>query len=121
MIRASQKLVANVKRADKTEGNLDVRGHRHIRRQPVSITGYLRINGSKPLNPEITQNARSVRGSNVIQIKIREFLRARDNTRIILGQKPNIDTPVTRCYAPPSQAGALSNFPAIGKLQTTSQ
>ncbi|KAI5324742.1 hypothetical protein L3X38_033815 [Prunus dulcis] len=32
----------NVKHADKTEGNLDVRGHRHIRRQPVSITGYLR-------------------------------------------------------------------------------
>ncbi|BBG96969.1 hypothetical protein Prudu_005943, partial [Prunus dulcis] len=29
---------ADVKCADKTEGNLDVRGHRHIRRQPVSIT-----------------------------------------------------------------------------------
>ncbi|BBG92687.1 hypothetical protein Prudu_000501 [Prunus dulcis] len=38
---------ADVKRADKTEGKLDVRGHRHIRRQhipkaTVSITGYLR-------------------------------------------------------------------------------
>ncbi|KAI5351431.1 hypothetical protein L3X38_004322 [Prunus dulcis] len=33
---------ANVKRADKTEGNLDVGGHRHIRRQLVSTTGYLR-------------------------------------------------------------------------------
>ncbi|BBG98447.1 hypothetical protein Prudu_007854 [Prunus dulcis] len=33
---------ANVKCTDKTEGKLDVRGHRHIRRQPVSVTGYPR-------------------------------------------------------------------------------
>ncbi|BBG96852.1 hypothetical protein Prudu_005791, partial [Prunus dulcis] len=38
---------ANVKCTDKTEGKLDVRGHRHIRRQyilkqPVSITGHPR-------------------------------------------------------------------------------
>ncbi|BBG97651.1 hypothetical protein Prudu_006851 [Prunus dulcis] len=31
---------ANVKCTDKTESKLDVRGHRHIRRQPVSVTGY---------------------------------------------------------------------------------
>ncbi|CAL8154584.1 unnamed protein product [Prunus armeniaca] len=31
---------ANVKRADKTEGNLDVRGHRHIRRSLLRVNWY---------------------------------------------------------------------------------
>ncbi|CAL2231938.1 unnamed protein product [Prunus armeniaca] len=48
------------------------------------IRNRMRSNGSNVSNPEIAQYARSVRGSNVVRIQIREFLHARDNIRIIL-------------------------------------
>ena len=46
------------------------------------IRNWARSNGSVILNPGIAQYGKSVRGSNGIQIEIREILRARDNLRI---------------------------------------
>ena len=52
-------------------------------------------NGPNLLNLKIAQYAKSVRGSNGIQIWIWAYRRARNDVGNILGQKSNIDTPAT--------------------------
>ncbi|CAL8155199.1 unnamed protein product [Prunus armeniaca] len=63
----------------------------------------LQSNGSNVSNPEIAQYARSVRGSNVIRIDIREFLRARDYKRVTRG--PNAS--LLQCPRAATSAGSV--------------
>ncbi|CAL8154390.1 unnamed protein product [Prunus armeniaca] len=67
------------------------------------IHNPLRSNGSTVLNPEITHDARSVWGSNVVRIEICEFLHARDNMRIILG----LNVVPTDCPHAATRAGSV--------------
>ncbi|XP_034223814.1 transcription factor bHLH10-like [Prunus dulcis] len=108
----------------------DVKGTKHfatnkIRRQqiylkatylPNAISIYLGSNGSTVLNLGIAQYARSVRGSNIIRIEIRDFLRARDNTRITLGlnvvstRLPTRRCTCRQCVSNPSDKASPENL-----------
>ena len=86
------------------------------------IRNWARSNGSVILNPGIAQYGKSVRGSNGIQIEIREILRARDNIRIATRHSaiapPSLTRPSTRRHRWVSKAISARRKNFKPRLQT---